>query len=65
MFSGFKSVPSALRLASKQQVELTSVDNTLIVEVFDCASHCPYDILGIPTTLILTQYYGKIPTYFS
>jgi hypothetical protein len=65
MFSGFKSVPSALSLTSTQEVELTSVDDTLIMEVFDCTSHCPDDILGIPITLVLTQYYGMFPTYFS
>jgi hypothetical protein len=65
MFSGFKSVPSALSLTSTQEVELTSVDDTLIMKVFDCTSHCPDDILGISVPLVLFKYYGMFPTYFS
>lgn len=46
MFSGFKS--AKLAFLSSVDGELTSMDNTLVMQILDCARHCPDDILGIP-----------------
>jgi hypothetical protein len=47
MFSGFKSATSASQPLSREE-GLTSVDNTLIVQILDCTRYGPDDVLGIP-----------------
>ena len=48
MFSGFKSTRSASRLVRTEKGRLTSMDNTLIVQILDCTCNGPDDVLGIP-----------------
>jgi len=47
IFSGFKSAASASCIPSKEE-RLTSVDDSLIVQILDCTRDCPDDVLGIP-----------------
>jgi hypothetical protein len=41
--------------ATTRQFELTSMDDTLIVQVFDCTGHCSNYILGIPTHISISH----------